>query len=389
MTVLGLEAWRGGGESPPAEETSVARNDAFSRQIPGAPLPRVELVANTGAYWSAPGEAVRRASSEARLNMFLSQHIESSPTAEREGMLPYSRLVGYDERAAGVAERWRPRPTGSGPPPGSRCAARPSALARWHLCSAPGRTRAGRGGARGRCRRRERRPRARAGETPPDPAELVAAMSRALRTLNYEGTFVHLQGTHASSMRILHANDGEGELERMTSLDGEAREVIRDRSLVTCIWPGSRSVVVSKSRPRQLLPDVDEALASNDRYELHHAGVDRVAAVETDVVEVRPRDRYRYGYRFWIDRQTRMLLRSMLLDGGRVVEQVLFTAIAYPDAIDRSRFEIDVASAGGRVSWIEGEPAFGRTDEGGPDGGRQGGRSGSWPNARRARTGRS
>ena len=71
--------------------------------MPGAPLPNVELVANTassGAYWSDAGSRERRADSEARLNMFLSQHIESSPTGERQGMLPYSRLVGYDERAA-------------------------------------------------------------------------------------------------------------------------------------------------------------------------------------------------------------------------------------------------------------------------------------------------
>lgn len=90
-------AANGAGVSLPA--TRVA-GDTFSRQIPGAPLPEIELVANTGAYWAAPGSAVRRAGSE-RLNMFLSQHIENSPTAEREGLLPYSRLVGYDERAPG------------------------------------------------------------------------------------------------------------------------------------------------------------------------------------------------------------------------------------------------------------------------------------------------
>lgn len=77
--------------------------DPFSRQVPGAPLPNVELVANTanpGAYWSDAGSRERRAGSEERLNMYLSQHIENSPTAERQGMLPYSRLVGYDERAS-------------------------------------------------------------------------------------------------------------------------------------------------------------------------------------------------------------------------------------------------------------------------------------------------
>ena len=117
-TVFGLDAWRGGaplGEesgassgaglrvaaAPDATAPAPAARDGFSRQIAGAPLPEVELVANTGtgAYWTVAGSEPRRADSEARLNMFLSQHIEHSPAAEHQGMLPYSRLVGYDERA--------------------------------------------------------------------------------------------------------------------------------------------------------------------------------------------------------------------------------------------------------------------------------------------------
>ena len=206
---------------------------------------------------------------------------------------------------------------------------------------------------------------------PPEAAALVAAMSRALRTLDYEGTFVHLQGTHVSSLYILHDGDEDGERERMVSLDGEAREVIRDRSLVTCIWPGTEAVVVSKAKPRRLLPDVDAALADNASYAFALAGRDRVAGLATDVVEVRPHDEHRYGYRFWIDTETRMLLRSMLLDGERVVEQVLFTSIEYPERIDPARFEVAVDEE--RMSWLEPARARARAGEvpgsGDPDAG--------------------
>ena len=206
---------------------------------------------------------------------------------------------------------------------------------------------------------------------PPEAADLVAAMSRALRTLDYEGTFVHLQGSHVSSLYILHDGDEDGERERMVSLDGEAREVIRDRSLVTCIWPGTEAVVVSKAKPRRLLPDVDAALADNASYAFALAGTDRVAGLATDVVEIRPHDEHRYGYRFWIDTETRMLLRSMLLDGERVVEQVLFTSIEYPESIDPARFEIAVDEE--RTSWLEPARARARAGEvagsGDPDAG--------------------
>jgi len=192
------------------------------------------------------------------------------------------------------------------------------------------------------------------GEQPAEqsPSSLVDAMSMALKTLNYEGTFVHVQGTSVTSMHILHTSDAQGELERMTSLDGEAREIIRDHSLVTCIWPGTESVVVSKSKPRDLLPEVTSSLTHNDSYTFKLDKPDRVAGRDTYVVDVQPRDKYRYGYRFWIDQETNMLLRSMLLDGPDLpVEQVLFTAIDYPEKVDRSRFNIN--SDADQISWVE------------------------------------
>lgn len=187
------------------------------------------------------------------------------------------------------------------------------------------------------------------------PTTLIESMSQALRTLNYEGVFVHAQGTNLTSMRILHGSNERGEFERLTALDGEAREVIRSNSLVTCIWPGSQSVVVSKSKPRDLLPRIDASLASNKRYRFSHGDPDRVAGRPTHVVNVVPRDEYRYGYRFWIDVDNSMLLRSMLLEGPeKPVEQVIFTQIDYLDSIEASRF--DVLGAHNRadmVSWLE------------------------------------
>ena len=61
-----------------------------------AVLPVVDFVSNTnsGSFWVSP-DSQTRVSDEESLNMMLSQHIENSPTATREGLLPYSRLVGY------------------------------------------------------------------------------------------------------------------------------------------------------------------------------------------------------------------------------------------------------------------------------------------------------
>ena len=111
-------------------------------------------------------------------------------------------------------------------------------------------------------------------------------------------------------------------------------------------------MVVTKSKPRNLLPTIDASLITNKLYDVSMATADRVAGIATHVVEVMPHDHFRYGYRFWIDQTTHMLLRSALLDSnGKPVEQVIFTAIEYPQHIDSSRF--DVAVNDDQVSWRE------------------------------------
>ena len=91
-TVVGLNVWQVTPESGNNIQTIAG---AAPVNVPGVVLPQVELVANKGSYWVTP-TAERNATAEKRLNMMLSAHIERSPTAERSGMLPYSRLVGYD-----------------------------------------------------------------------------------------------------------------------------------------------------------------------------------------------------------------------------------------------------------------------------------------------------
>ena len=88
-----------------------------------------------------------------------------------------------------------------------------------------------------------------------DPAmEWVQKMSDAMRNLNYRGNFVYLHENQLESMQIEHFRDNKGEKERLLSLNGEAREVIRDDQSLTCIWPSSREVVVDLSRKNSYSP---------------------------------------------------------------------------------------------------------------------------------------
>jgi len=71
-------------------------------------------------------------------------------------------------------------------------------------------------------------------------------MGQALHELNYDGVFVYQHGDQLTAMRLIHGHDDLGEQERLVSLTGTSREVIRNNDQVTCILPDTRSVIVER-----------------------------------------------------------------------------------------------------------------------------------------------
>ena len=172
------------------------------------------------------------------------------------------------------------------------------------------------------------------GRSSPDPVELLREMTSSIEKLSYEGTFVYLADGQVETMRIMHTNDGGTTNEYLTSLNGEAREVFRDNSLVTCIWPTSQMAISLKSKKQNLSSNFDFTLQGKDNYQFFASPDDRVAGRDTYVINVKSKDNYRYSYKFWIDIDTKMLLRSISLDGNhRPMEQVMFTDIRFSDDI--------------------------------------------------------
>jgi sigma-E factor negative regulatory protein RseB len=158
--------------------------------------------------------------------------------------------------------------------------------------------------------------------------EWIEKMSNSMRNLSYQGNFVYMHGNQLESMSILHIKDEYGEKERLLSLNGEAREVIRDNKNLTCIWPDSRKVVVDNSSQNNFSPlFVPSDIAKISKYyDMSLADGDRVAGQDTIIVNINPRDQFRYGVKLWINSSNGLLLKSNLINEQlQVVEQVMFT----------------------------------------------------------------
>jgi sigma-E factor negative regulatory protein RseB len=156
-------------------------------------------------------------------------------------------------------------------------------------------------------------------------------MIDAVNNLDYQGTFIYLHDNQLETMLIEHRVKNGRSWERLSSLNGEPREVIRDQDSITCVLPGAQENSVDKrALGKQFFALLPEDLGKLDTYYgFSVLGKGRVAGRNTIVVAIVPRDGYRYGYRFFLDEESALPLKSDLMsEKGKAVEQTMFTQVA-------------------------------------------------------------
>ncbi len=165
----------------------------------------------------------------------------------------------------------------------------------------------------------------------------LQAMVESVRTLNYQGDFVHLHDDNLELMRVIHTVDANGEKERLVSLNGAAREVVRDDASVTCIAPDAKSILINGRKSSSGLVFISELETEelSAYYAFQLLGRARVADRQSQIVAILPRDRFRYGYRLFLDLDSALPLKTDMLDtDGSVVSQLMFTSIQIDPSVD-------------------------------------------------------
>lgn len=168
---------------------------------------------------------------------------------------------------------------------------------------------------------------------PAGPPEAQAWLNRiheaALRE-NYAGTFIYQRGGTVHSSRIVHSAERGNEFEQIETLDGRPRKMYRHNDEIYTLIPDQHLCVVDKQENKDAFPGL--LAASSEQvmrvYAPRMLGEDRVAGVSAQVIELQPKDRYRYAYRLWADEKTGLLLRTQTLDAqGDVLEQIAFSQL--------------------------------------------------------------
>ncbi len=174
-------------------------------------------------------------------------------------------------------------------------------------------------------------------------------MNRAVDELNYRGTFVHVIDGTSEALNIVHRNVAGNSGERILSLDGPRREIVRENDQVRWILPDQKLVLLETRKDVSPLVSALPSYSADlePHYEINLRATARIANRSAQMIEIKPRDDFRYGYLLWLDQETAMPLKSQLMDErGHTVEQIQFTEINLVGDVAAADLEPTINTAG-------------------------------------------
>lgn len=181
-----------------------------------------------------------------------------------------------------------------------------------------------------------------------DPSGWLLQMSDAARQANYQGVVVYRDEQTMEVLRVVHRQQGGRVQERLTSLTGKPRDILRQDDQVACLIAGEPPAGAG-GIPQRLFPVLSRQVLAqaSAHYRIRDLGQARVAGRACHGVAMTPRDDFRYGYEICADEATAVPLRVSLTDPqGRQVEQLMFTEVAFPSRIGDAAFALPPGQAG-------------------------------------------
>jgi sigma-E factor negative regulatory protein RseB len=168
-------------------------------------------------------------------------------------------------------------------------------------------------------------------------AEWLKTMVLAAHQTDYSGVFVFQSGGRVEMSRITHVSDENGEHERLESLGGVRRELIRNNDQVWLYTDGHKAKVEKRQIKRAfpaLLPEQISILKENYRIRREEEG--EVAGYHVHSVTFQPKDNLRYTRKMWAHYDSGLLLKAAVMDDhDYIIEQYAFMQLEIGGNIDR------------------------------------------------------
>jgi sigma-E factor negative regulatory protein RseB len=167
----------------------------------------------------------------------------------------------------------------------------------------------------------------------------LAQMREGSTRRNFQGVLVFNTDGRSRSARLVHYWQGGESFQRVETLDGQPRRVLRRNESVQVQLPGEKIVRLQQRDWIPMFPAFLNASAADSSetavaknfggfYEVQWLGRDRLAGHEAVVAWIKPKDQFRFGYRLWSEAKTGLLLRADLVGpAGEVLSSSGFSEV--------------------------------------------------------------
>ncbi len=163
-------------------------------------------------------------------------------------------------------------------------------------------------------------------------------IASAARQTNYVGTFVYQHGDAVESSQLVHMTDGHGEWEKLSTLEGRRCEVIRMNEELRTYLPDLKLIRIEARFGRRGFPALppEQLSGITEFYEVRKAEIERVAGYDAQILQLEPKDAYRYGHKFWAETSKGLLVKAtMTNERHQVLEQFAFTLLEINAPLNR------------------------------------------------------
>lgn len=160
---------------------------------------------------------------------------------------------------------------------------------------------------------------------------IIDRIQAAGNSLVFTGTFVHQQDTVLHTSKIVQRIDSRQPVTKVQSLEGHQREIIKTPA-ETRVYMAERQLVKidQTGQPRAAFPAmfVGESASIVRNYDMVKGGSMRIADVDAQEYQLKPKFDARWPIRFWVDKRSGLVVKCQKLGSdGRAVEQAAFTEL--------------------------------------------------------------
>lgn len=160
-----------------------------------------------------------------------------------------------------------------------------------------------------------------------DSSQWLERMAQAVFEQSYHGSYIYERSGIFTTQDIWRQVGKEGIHERLLQTAGRQQEWVRRNGQLVC----ATTPTVSRSRnPGNAISSPIDPRKLAEWYSLRTLGGTRIAARPVTVIAVQPKDAFRYAHELYIDNETGLMLKSLLVDDSReLLERFQFAAISF------------------------------------------------------------